>query len=67
VERSLSIDNAVLGPLPKRILITMVKNKDFLGSVESNPYNFKHYKLSNFAMYVNGKQIPNEASPQIWT
>jgi hypothetical protein len=58
--QSLSIDNAVLGTLPQRILITMVKNKDFLGSVDSNPYNFKHYKLSNFAMYVNGKQIPNE-------
>jgi hypothetical protein len=58
--QSLSIDNAVLGPLPKRILITMVKNKDFLGSVESNPYNFRHYKLSNFAMYVNGKQLPSE-------
>jgi hypothetical protein len=38
----------------------MVKNKDFLGSVDSNPYNFRRYKLSNFAMYVNGKQVPNE-------
>jgi hypothetical protein len=58
--QSLSIDNAVIGKLPKRILITMLKNKDILGSVDSNPYNFRHYKLSNFSMYVNGKQIPYE-------
>jgi hypothetical protein len=38
----------------------MVKNKYFLGSVDSNPYNFRHYKLSNFAMYVNGKHVPIE-------
>jgi hypothetical protein len=28
---SISIDNAVLGPIPKRLLFTMVKNTDFLG------------------------------------
>jgi hypothetical protein len=58
--QSLSIDNAIIGQLPNRILITMVNNKDFLGSVTSNPYNFRHYKLSNFAMYLNGKHIPSE-------
>jgi hypothetical protein len=57
---SLSIDNAIMGPIPKRILITMINNKDFLGSVTTNPYYFRHYHLSNFAMYVNGKQIPSE-------
>jgi len=38
--QSLSIDNAVLGQLPKRLIITMVKNTDFLGSMSSNPFNF---------------------------
>jgi len=58
--QSLSIDNAVLGPLPKRLLFTMVKNTDFLGSVTTNPYNFRHYDLISFALNVNGKQIPKE-------
>ena len=53
--QSLSIDNAVLGPLPKRLLFTMVKNADFLGSVTTNPCNFRHYDLSSFAQNVNGK------------
>ena len=30
----LSIDNAVLGPLPKRLLFTIIKNSDFNGSVD---------------------------------
>ena len=56
--RSLSIDNAVLGPLPKRLLFCMIKNTDFTGSVNTNPYNFQHFKINNFVMYVNGQQIP---------
>ena len=58
--QSLSIDNAVLGPLPKRFLFTMVKNTDFLGSMTTNPYNFRHYDLISFALKVNGKQIRTE-------
>ena len=36
--KSRSIDNAVLVPLPKRLLFTMIKNADFNGSVDTNPY-----------------------------
>jgi hypothetical protein len=36
----------------------MIKNKDFLGFMDTNPYFFSHYDLQNFALYVNGKQIP---------
>jgi len=38
----------------------MVKNTDFLGSVNTNPYFFLHYDLSYFSLNVNGKQIPTE-------
>jgi hypothetical protein len=41
-----SIDNAVLGPLPKRLLFTMVQNTEFLGSINSNPYLFRHYDIT---------------------
>jgi len=33
--KSLSIDNAVLGPIPKLLLFTMVKNTDFIGSTQT--------------------------------
>jgi len=58
--QSLSIDNSVLGPIPKRLLFTMVKNAEFLGYVTTNPYHFRLYDLSSFAPYVNGKRISNE-------
>jgi len=38
--KSLSIDNAFLGPIRKRLLFTMVKITDFIGSLESNVHNF---------------------------
>jgi len=40
------------------MIFSMIKNTDFLGSMDSNPYNFRHYDLENFAMYVNNRQIP---------
>ena len=59
--QAISIKNAVLGALPKRLIFTMVKNKDFLVSRNSNPYNLRHYDLTSFTMYVNGRQIPSES------
>jgi hypothetical protein len=38
----------------------MVKNKDFLGTVDTNPYFFRHFDLNNFALYVNGKLITSD-------
>jgi len=37
-----------------------VKNTEFLGSVTTNPYHFRHYDLSSFALNVNGRQVPTE-------
>jgi hypothetical protein len=43
------IDNSVLGPLPKGMLFTILKNADFSGSVDTNPYKFRHYDISEFS------------------
>ena len=58
--QSLSIDQAVMGRLPKRLLFTMIANTDFLGTINTNPYKFQHFGLRTFVMYVNGRQIPSE-------
>jgi hypothetical protein len=55
-----SIVNAVLGIISKRLIFTMIKNTDFLGTVDTNLYNFRHYGLNYFVLYVNGRQIPPE-------
>jgi len=38
----------------------MVKNTDFLGTISTNPFYFRHYDLNYFAMYVNGRLVPPE-------
>jgi len=48
--KSLSIDKAVLGPVQKRLLFTMVKYADFIGTVDTNPYKFQHYDMSDFSL-----------------
>jgi len=58
--KSRSIDNTVLGPLPKRLLFTMIKNSDFNGSVYTKAYKFRHYDISEFSLYVNGRRVPSE-------
>jgi hypothetical protein len=58
--QSLSIDNAILGTVPKRLVFTMLKNTDYLSSMDSNPYNFRHYDMNYFSLIVNGKQYPIE-------
>ena len=59
--QSLSLDNAVLVRLLKRLIITRVKNTDFLGSMSSNPFNFRHYELTHIAMYITGNEVPQKA------
>jgi hypothetical protein len=58
--QQISIDNAFLGPIPERILIALVKNNAFVGSVSTNPYHFQHYDMTNLVLYVNGVQLPSE-------
>ena len=38
-----------------------MKNKEFLGSLDKNPFRFHHYDIRYFPLYVNGKQIPSGA------
>jgi len=58
--KSRCIDNAVLGHLPKRLLFTTIKNADFNGSVDTSPYKFRHYDISEFLLYLNVKRVPSE-------
>jgi len=62
--QSHSINNAVLETVPKRLIFTMVKNTEFLGSVTMSPYHFRHYDLSSFALNLNGRQVPTEGLSQ---
>ena len=51
-------DNMFLGQLPKRLVIARVDSDALNGTIEENPFNFKHYKINFVALNVDGRQIP---------
>ena len=55
-----TIDNIILGQLPKRIIIGFVSNKAFNGDKKENPFNFQHFDLTYLALTVDGIQVPSK-------
>ena len=53
--QSLFIDNAILDPIPKRLLFVMLDNTEFIGSLTKNPFTFHLFDMNDFTLYVNGK------------
>ncbi|XP_025159939.1 uncharacterized protein F54H12.2-like [Harpegnathos saltator] len=54
-----TLDNVILGQIPKRIIVGFVDNKAFNGARHLNPFNFQHYGINCFSLYVDGTQIPS--------
>ncbi len=54
------LDNIFLGQTPHRIVIGLVGNRAFNGSVTRNPFNFWHHHLNFLSLYLNGEQIPSK-------
>ena len=44
------------GQLPTRVVIGLVPNRAFNGHVDSNPFNFQHFNLTEIALYLDGQQ-----------
>ncbi|XP_066469229.1 uncharacterized protein F54H12.2-like [Tiliqua scincoides] len=47
-------ENLFLGQLPKMVVIGLVDNDAFSGTFSKNPFNFKHYDINFFAIYLSG-------------
>ena len=54
--RDVSHEKLFSGQLPTRIVIGIVSNRAFNGHLESNPFNFQHFGLSEIALYLDGQQ-----------
>jgi len=50
----------LLGPIPERIRIALVKNTAFVGFANTNPFHFNHY-MTNLVLYVNGVPHPADS------
>ncbi|XP_023289846.1 uncharacterized protein F54H12.2-like [Orussus abietinus] len=55
-----TLDNAILGQLPKRIILGFVDNRAFNGDRKLNPFNFAHYNINYLSLYVDGIQVPSK-------
>lgn len=51
------IDNLFQGALPRSMIITMFDNTAFT-NYKKSPFNFHHFGLNYFAVFVNGQSIP---------
>jgi hypothetical protein len=56
--RNISEPNLCSGTIPQEIVIGLVENQAYNGSLSKNPFNFKHYNVVNVALTVNGQTIP---------
>jgi hypothetical protein len=36
----------------------MIDNRDFLGTIDTNPYNFQHFELRTFNLIVTVGRFP---------
>jgi len=50
-----SHENVLTGTLPSRMVVGFVDNSAYNGSYGSNPFNFKHYNLSELKLYIDGQ------------
>ena len=57
-QQSQHIDNAFLGEIPKRLAVCMMDNDSYNGNYKKNPFNFKHYDLTQIGISVNGEEVP---------
>lgn len=53
-----SIDNILMGQLPRRVIIGFTENRGFNGKNTLNPFNFQNYNINYMSLYVDSTQIP---------
>ena len=45
----------ISGQLPKKIVVGWVRNTAYTGVYNENPFNIKHFNLSNIAVHIDGQ------------
>jgi hypothetical protein len=58
---NITIDDLFHGRVPSRVVFGMVSADAFNGNVRKNPFNFKHYNVSDIALTIDGNSVPGKA------
>ena len=56
-QQSQQTDNAFLSEIAKRITVCMMDNNSYNGNYKKNPFNFKHFNLTQIGISVNGEEV----------
>lgn len=59
--KSLNINQFHHGILPTKIILALVKSDALVGTYTENPFNFKHYNLSELSLRINGHVLDGTA------
>ena len=54
--RDISHEKLFSGQLPTRVVAGLVTNQAFNGHRERNPFNFRHFNVSEISLYLDGQQ-----------
>lgn len=52
-----SLDNIILGQLPKRVILGFITNKAYNGDRTCNPFNFQNFGINYLSLEVDGGQV----------
>jgi hypothetical protein len=55
---SVSISNICSGVTPSRVVLGLVKNTDYDGTLSSSPFFFRHYDLKRITLKVSSVSVP---------
>ena len=55
--RTASVNNLFNGDIPRRLILGLVPGKNFAGSIDTNPFYFKHYDVNTIELRVGGREI----------
>ena len=51
-------DQIFIGQVPSRIILSMVESAAFNGSINKNPFDFKHFDVNFLSVYVDSDSVP---------
>jgi len=56
---NITLANVLTGTMPIKIFFTFISNKSLLGTYETNPLDFRPFKLSSYLIRINERSYPS--------
>lgn len=59
--------SCILGVLPPMLLLMLVPETAYNSAADKNPFNFKHYEISDLSLEINGRMFPKLPYKPVWS